>query len=76
MFVQSVVLMLATATGSVPGADRPQWGEAWSRNMVSSEKGLPDSFIPGEKDPQGSGIRMATTTDLWSPRLGRRAMFF
>ncbi len=29
---------------SVVAADRPQWGEAWSRNMVSSEKGLPDSF--------------------------------
>jgi outer membrane protein assembly factor BamB len=27
-------------------ADRPQWGEAWSRNMVSSERGLPDSFDP------------------------------
>src|ERR1041385_450473 len=25
-------------------ADRPQWGQAWSRNMVSAEKGLPDSF--------------------------------
>jgi len=27
-------------------ADQPQWGEAWSRNMVSSERGLPDSFDP------------------------------
>ena len=25
-------------------ADQPQWGQAWSRNMVSEEKGLPDSF--------------------------------
>ena len=25
-------------------ADQPQWGHAWSRNMVSSEKRLPDSF--------------------------------
>jgi hypothetical protein len=25
-------------------ADQPQWGQAWSRNMVSGEPGLPDSF--------------------------------
>ena len=25
-------------------ADAPQWGQVWSRNMVSDEKGLPDSF--------------------------------
>ncbi|MSU62439.1 MAG: pyrrolo-quinoline quinone [Pedosphaera sp.] len=29
--------------------DQPQWGEAWSRNMVSSETGLPDSFDPKTK---------------------------
>ena len=28
------------------GADQPQWGQAWSRNMVSDEKGLPESFDP------------------------------
>ena len=27
-------------------ADQPQWGQAWSRNMVSAERGLPDSFDP------------------------------
>src|SRR3974390_791412 len=27
--------------------DRPQWGEAWSRNMISSERNLPESFDPG-----------------------------
>ena len=26
--------------------DQPQWGEAWSRNMVSHEISLPDSFDP------------------------------
>jgi outer membrane protein assembly factor BamB len=25
-------------------ADQPQWGQAWSRNMVSTETNLPDSF--------------------------------
>lgn len=27
-------------------ADQPQWGQAWSRNMVSSEAGLPADFDP------------------------------
>src|SRR5690348_1951647 len=47
------LLRLATALSAcvlcrhvVVAADQPQWGQAWSRNMVSSEKGLPDSFDP------------------------------
>jgi len=40
-------------------ADQPQWGQAWSRNMVSQETGLPESF-----DPQsGRNIQ-------WSAELG------
>ena len=42
-----------------PAADQPQWGQAWSRNMVSPEQGLPESF-----DPQ-SGRNI-----LWSAELG------
>lgn len=40
-------------------SDHPQWGQAWSRNMVSSEVGLPDSFDPAS----GRNI-------LWSAELG------
>src|SRR6266542_238597 len=37
------------AGGSGPAArsaDQPQWGQAWSRNMVSGERRLPESFDP------------------------------
>jgi outer membrane protein assembly factor BamB len=51
----AVVALLLPARG----ADQPQWGQAWSRNMVSNERGLPDSF-----DPQ-SGRNI-----LWSAELG------
>ena len=37
-------VLAALAAYSVGAADQPQWGQAWSRNMVSSEKNLPDSF--------------------------------
>ncbi len=41
------------------GGDRPQWGEAWSRNMVSDEHNLPDSFDPAT----GRNVK-------WSAQLG------
>ena len=40
-----MLVVLATA-GSLPARDQPQWGQAWSRNMVSDEKALPASFDP------------------------------
>ncbi|NUQ61836.1 MAG: PQQ-binding-like beta-propeller repeat protein [Pirellulales bacterium] len=38
--------VLLVATASAPAADQPQWGERYSRNMVSAETGLPESFDP------------------------------
>jgi outer membrane protein assembly factor BamB len=43
-------------------ADQPQWGEAWSRNMVSKEKGLAESFDPRT----GRNIK-------WRAKLGTQA---
>lgn len=38
--------MSALASAAALAADQPQWGRAWSRNMVSGEAGLPDTFDP------------------------------
>jgi outer membrane protein assembly factor BamB len=39
--------------------------------MVSEEMGLPASFEPGDKDPQGSGIVPGTTKNVgWSVQVG------
>src|SRR5947208_9477847 len=43
---------------SASAADQAQWGQAWSRNMVSAEKGLPDKF-----DPK-SGLNIKWTAEL------------
>ena len=44
---------LGLAWGLLPlagtAADQPQWGQAWSRNPVSAEQGLPDGFDPATK---------------------------
>jgi outer membrane protein assembly factor BamB len=52
-------LALLLGTGSAGAADRPQWGEAWSRNMVSPERGLPAEFDPAT----GKGVK-------WTAELG------
>jgi outer membrane protein assembly factor BamB len=54
---------LATFTSSqAQGADQPQWGEAWSRNMVSKERGLPDSFDPATGKNIKWAVRLGTQT--------------
>jgi len=71
-------LSLAVSVGGWVGVgqavDWPQWGGRDSRNMVSFETGLPDSFDPGQKSPTGGGIELATTRNVkWVARLGSAA---
>ena len=50
--------------------DWPQWGGSNARNMVSGEKRLPDSFVPGEKDSQAGRIKVDTTKNVkWAAKL-------
>ena len=54
-----VSLLLGWLAFPTDAADQPQWGQAWTRNMVSRERHLPESF-----DVQsGRNVR-------WSARLG------
>jgi outer membrane protein assembly factor BamB len=39
-------LLLLLLASTAFAADQPQWGHAWTRNMISGEKGLPDTFDP------------------------------
>jgi outer membrane protein assembly factor BamB len=39
----AISCLILLADGA-PALDQPQWGEAWSRNMVAKEKNLPASF--------------------------------
>jgi outer membrane protein assembly factor BamB len=41
-----LALLIASAA---PAADWPQWCGSHGKNMVSAEKGLPDTFLPGKK---------------------------
>jgi len=44
--LKSALCLAASLTSGSFAADQPQWGQAWSRNMISHERGLPDSFDP------------------------------
>jgi len=74
MIRDSLAAVLLGALLSTPGLhaeDSPQWGGTASKNMVSLEENLPETFEPGTKDPQGGGIRMSTTRNVkWSARVG------
>ena len=54
-----VIYLLTIAAASLRAGDQPQWGRAWTRNMVSDEKNLPETFEP----KTGRNI-------LWSAPLG------
>ena len=61
-------------SGRLTAADWPQWGGHDDRNLVSQEKGLPESFVPGKSLPSGEGIDPATTENVkWVARLGSAA---
>ena len=42
----SIWFCLILVVSTVFSADQPQWGQRYSRNMVSNETGLPDTFDP------------------------------
>ena len=53
---------------SLRAGDWPQWAGSDSKNMVSSETGLPESFVPGAKRPEGT-IDLATARNVrWGVR--------
>ncbi len=68
----SVTISCFLAAAAVHAGDWPAWGGAdLGRNMVSTEKGLPASFKPGEKSPKGDGMLPGSTEDVrWVAKLG------
>lgn len=65
------VLGLAAWAPAARAADQPQWGQAWSRNMVSAETGLPDSFEPPQIDPDtGQAVPGTGRNVRWAVPLG------
>jgi len=70
--ILGLLIGLGAAAAAARAEDWPQWGgRDPGRNMVARETGLPESFTPGEKSADGSGINLATTQHVrWAVRLG------
>jgi hypothetical protein len=72
--VRDFLVFLCGVLLSTPGVragDWPQWGGTASKNMVSLEKNLPESFVPGDKSAQGGGILSSTMRNVkWAARVG------
>ncbi|MGL6226416.1 MAG: PQQ-binding-like beta-propeller repeat protein [Thermoguttaceae bacterium] len=52
-------------------ADQPQWGEKFSRNMISEETGLPHDFKSGRRAARTGLIDLASTQNVrWIAPLG------
>ncbi len=72
LIFHSLTAVFFLAAVASRAADWPSWGgHDPGRNMVSKEKGLPDSFKPGERQPTGDSIDLVTTENVrWVTRLG------
>ncbi len=62
-----ILLPLWLCTFILPGAgqlasDQPQWGQAWTRNLTSGERGLPDSFDPSSGKNIKWAVELGTET--------------
>ena len=54
----------------VQAADWPQWGGTSAKNMVSDERGLPEAFLPGDKDTRSGTIRPGTAKNVrWARKV-------
>src|SRR5438132_691650 len=70
----SIAALVAAFLPITRAADNPTWGHDASRNMVSPETGLPDSFDPGKMKSGTEDVDMATTKNVkWAAKLGSQA---
>lgn len=71
MLLRSGLVLVGILSLEVCAEDWPQWGGHDDKNMVSMAKGLPDSFTPGRKRTDGTGVDLATTRNVrWAAHLG------
>ena len=66
--------VLSALVLAASGGDWPQWGGHPSRNMYSTDKGLPDRFEPGKLKKGTEEVDLATTKNVkWVAKLGSQS---
>ncbi|MCD6339949.1 MAG: PQQ-binding-like beta-propeller repeat protein [Verrucomicrobia bacterium] len=71
---QQAALLAVFCASLTQAADQPQWGAAWSRNMVSEEKGLPETVDPATGRNVKWVVRLGTQTHS-TPIVARGRVF-
>ena len=67
----AALLLAFSVADGIRAADQPRWGVQYSRNMVSDETNLPESFEAGDRDAQTGDIDLKTTKNVkWVVKLG------
>jgi len=71
----TISITVATNCASAQkSGDWPQWGKDHTRNMVSSETGLPSDFVPGEFIGSSDEIDFKTSKNVkWIAKLGSQS---
>src|SRR6266851_2712279 len=73
-FIAVLTATFLLVGGIVSASDWPMWGHGPSRNMVSEEKNLPETWDPGKFKSNSEEIDMATTKGVrWVAKLGSQA---
>ena len=61
-FRHSLWLSILAIALPLGGADQAQWGERWTRNLISNERHLPDIFDPKTRQNIKWSVRLGTET--------------
>ena len=69
-----LMLLYAIGLGAAGAADSPQWGQQYSRNMVSDETGLPAHFDPKTGENVKWTVRLGDQT--WATPIVARGKVF
>src|SRR5512133_2535340 len=72
-YVAALVGSMLCVTACLAG-DQPQWGQAWTRNMVSDETGLVEDFDPAA----GRNVKWAASmgSETWGTPVVARGRVF
>ena len=64
-------MILSTAGLVAQAADQPQWGQQFTRNMISDERGLAATFEPGYRGAFTGTLTPGSTSNIkWVAELG------
>lgn len=70
----ALTLGMSMVPAAVQAADWPEWCGSATKNMISTETGLPSDFSPGKRIKGKEDVDMATTKNcLWVAKLGSQS---